>query len=70
MASYYLAEELRTRFQYLNQTWNSTAEGWEDSVRYQYEQIYWTSLEKTVMSTIQEIRTLEHILAQARQQVK
>jgi hypothetical protein len=64
-----LDDKLQGAWLVMRQCLDSTGELWRDAVRQQFEREFWQEFEQVVPATLEEMRRLGEVIAQARREV-
>ena len=65
-----MERELDQAWRQLEQIWQQTCQGWRDAKQIEFETRYWTAIDAETATYRLELRSLETVLANARQQVR
>jgi len=63
-------ERLHNCWQTLQRQWSTACEFWDDPVQWRFEREFWQDFERIVPATMEQMKRLTKVIAQARREIR
>jgi hypothetical protein len=63
-------ESIHSGWQALQGQWRTSCELWDDPVHWRFEREFWREFDRTIPATMEQMRRLADVIAQARREVR